>query len=360
MMVGWHLSYLGKCYKNGKYLPFFFVYYLKKYYICIIKNKCMIEGKKKNSIGVIIGRFQINELHQGHKSLIENVLSMHDNVIIFLGCSNVIGSRKNPLDFSTRYKMIKDWYGDVIILPIKDRRSDLSWSKEIDTQIKNMFNESEAILYGSRDSFIPHYKGIHDVIELKDEVEISATEVRESISKKIINSKDFRNGVIYSTYAKRDSIYSTVDVLPFNSKGQILLARKPDETKYRFIGGFVDATDTSDEKAAIREFNEETGGCAISEVTYITSTNIDDWRYKKERDSIMTRLFALELYDGYDLTPKDDIEELKWFDLNYFNNNEKISEVIVDEHFYLMEYTICNLKTSNLKLDILKRNLKLI
>ncbi len=318
----------------------------------------MVEGNKKNSVGVIIGRFQINELHKGHKTLIENVLSIHNNTIIFLCCSSVIGSRKNPLDFATRYKMIKDCYADVIILPIKDRRSDLSWSKEIDTQIKNIFNETEAILYGSRDSFIPHYKGIHNVVELKDKVKVSATDIRESISKKITNSKDFRNGVIYSTYAKRDSIYSAVDVLPFDSKGRILLARKPDETKYRFIGGFVDTNDTSDEKAAIREFNEETGGCSIAEVTYITSTNIDDWRYNKERDSIMTRLFALELDDGYDLTAKDDIEELKWFDLSYFDNNKKIREVMVDEHFYLMEYTICNLKTSNIKLDILKRKLK--
>lgn len=44
----------------------------------------------------------------------------------------------------------------------------------------------------------------------------------------------------------------------FNNEGKLLLARKPNETKLRFIGGFVDPSDISYEKAAVREFMEET------------------------------------------------------------------------------------------------------
>lgn len=53
-------------------------------------------------VGVIIGRFQTNKLHEGHINLISHVLSNHKKTIILLGVSRVQNTKKNPLDFASR------------------------------------------------------------------------------------------------------------------------------------------------------------------------------------------------------------------------------------------------------------------
>jgi len=69
-----------------------------------------------NTLGVIIARFQSPYLHEGHKTLIESVKKSHNKTVIVLGVSPVLGSRKNPLDFHTREKMIKKEIAIKVIL----------------------------------------------------------------------------------------------------------------------------------------------------------------------------------------------------------------------------------------------------
>jgi nicotinamide mononucleotide adenylyltransferase len=58
-------------------------------------------------VGVIIGRFQTNRLHEGHINLISHVLSNHKKAILILGVSRVQNTKKNPLDFASRKAMIQ-------------------------------------------------------------------------------------------------------------------------------------------------------------------------------------------------------------------------------------------------------------
>ena len=37
--------------------------------------------------GIIVGRFQVDDLHEGHKNFIDAVIKAHPRVIIFLGIS---------------------------------------------------------------------------------------------------------------------------------------------------------------------------------------------------------------------------------------------------------------------------------
>lgn len=69
-------------------------------------------------VGVIIGRFQTNKLHEGHINLISHVLSNHKKTIILLGVSRVQNTKKNPLDFASRKAMIQKLFPSVMILPI--------------------------------------------------------------------------------------------------------------------------------------------------------------------------------------------------------------------------------------------------
>ncbi len=63
-----------------------------------------------NPIGVIVARFQTPYLHEGHKAIIDQVKSQHNKVVVVLGVSPVLGSKKNPLDFPTREKLLKKTY----------------------------------------------------------------------------------------------------------------------------------------------------------------------------------------------------------------------------------------------------------
>lgn len=262
-------------------------------------------------IGVIMARFQVHKLHEGQLMLIDTVCRNHKKVIIFLGVSVIGNTKSNPLDFASRKAMIQEVYPNAVILPQKDQRSDEKWSQNLDSEIRTPFGDISALLYGSRDSFIPHYKGKYPVVELTTDIFYSGTEVRKQVSREILTSEDFRAGIIHANYAQRAVTYPTVDVVAYNEKGQILLGKKPNEKKYRFIGGFVDRTDANWEHAAKREFSEETGGCEIGDLKYVASGAIKDWRYNNLESGIMTTLFIGKFVMGR-INPSDDIESLSW------------------------------------------------
>lgn len=262
-------------------------------------------------IGVIMARFQVAELHEGHKQLINTVLHYHKKVIIFLGLSKKSADKNSPLDFANRRAMIHEAYPSVIVLPQLDNRDDFKWSANLDAQISLPFGELSAVIYGSRDSFIPHYKGKYKVIEVLPQIPANGTAERLAISREVIPSVEFRKGIIYQTFLQRPVTYPTVDVVAYNDKGEILLGKKPNETLHRFIGGFVDRTDVSWEHAAKREFMEESGGCEIGDLRYVASAKINDWRYANSESGIMTTLFLGKFLWGK-VTPSDDIAALNW------------------------------------------------
>lgn len=174
----------------------------------------MVNKTKKAEIGVIIGRFQTNRLHDAHRALIDSVLEKHNKVIIFLGVTTSIGSRRNPLDFASRKAMVEEEYGDKLsaIIPLEDMKNDLLWSKQVDRIIRSVFSIGNVILYGSRDSFIPHYHGRFTTCELEAAHKVSATEIREEVSTIVEKSADFRAGMIYAAYQTFPHVFPTVDV----------------------------------------------------------------------------------------------------------------------------------------------------
>lgn len=264
------------------------------------------------NVGVIIGRFQVPTLHVGHQCLIEHVLSHHNEVVILLGVSETIHTKNNPLDFSTRSKMIKEKYPELTTLPILDRYSDYEWSENLDRLLKNIYPIANITLYGGRDSFIPHYFGKLKTKEIDITHGDSGTNLRELASNKILISSDFRSGIIYSAHNQRDKVYPTVDIAVVNNH-KILMGKKPGEDKFRFPGGFVDTADLNYELSAMRELKEETNIDALNMV-YICSSLIDDWRYSSN-DKIMSTLFVCDDFVGIEKA-KDDLSKVEWIDIN--------------------------------------------
>ena len=290
---------------------------------------------KTTQHGVIIGRFQTPELHSEHIKLIQYVLDRHEKVILFLGVSPTLANKKHPMDFITRKYMIEEQFGisKLTIMPLSDNKSNEIWSKQLDSKIKEVFPLGSVTIYGSRDSFIPYYSGINKTLELEPEVFISATDVRELASKKVIGSSEFRAGIIYSVYNQFPTVYGTVDVAIIKDD-EILLGQKLGETQWRFIGGFVDTTDESDEVAAKRETLEETG-LEVADLEYVCSMQVEDWRYRGIKDrSIMTRFFKAKYIFGCP-TPQDDINALKWFKIT-----PELENMLVEEHKKLFKKLI--------------------
>jgi bifunctional NMN adenylyltransferase/nudix hydrolase len=277
----------------------------------------MNEMKKQYDIGVIIGRFQVHELHEAHKEMIESVLAKHDKVVLFLGVSTTLSTKRNPLDFVSRKVMFEEEYGNriTVILPLNDKKSDIVWSKQVDGKIREVFPLESAVLYGSRDSFIPHYQGQFDVIELVPSSMVSATEIRKSVSRKVERTREFRAGVIYACFNQFGIVHPVIDVAIMNEdETQVLLGRKKDEVEFRFIGGFADVTDENLEQTVKREAYEETG-LEVGGITYVASMKVRDWRYRNDADrSIMTSFFKAKKVFGHE-QGADDIIEVRWFNV---------------------------------------------
>lgn len=303
-----------------------------------------------HDVGVIVGRFQVPELHEAHKDLIKAVCDAHDKVIVFLGLSPVMVTTENPLDFEARKQMLLESFPQVSVLFAKDLPSDQLWSRNLDEKIADVTTPAQKpVLYGGRDSFIARYSGKYPTLELEPEIYVnfSGTEIRKAVSRKSTKaSPEFRAGVIWASQSKFATCYPTVDVAILSEdEKEILLAKKPHEDKWRFVGGFAEPSSPNYETDARREVKEETH-LEITDPKYIGSTIIDDWRYRREVDKIKTLFFVAKKMYGSP-KPDDDIEELRWFsverlDLAHLN--------VMPSHLPLVEMLEGYLKSNSIQI----------
>jgi bifunctional NMN adenylyltransferase/nudix hydrolase len=285
----------------------------------------------KSDVGIIVARFQIHNLHDSHIELIDSVAARCDKVIIFLGLSPLRNTYYNPLDFRSRKTMLHEKYKNIEVYYVDNHRDDVVWSKNLDNQIKKWTNPNQSvILYGSRDSFISHYKGKYKTQELESNSFISGTEVRRIVCNNYPPDESYRAGMIAATASRFPTAYQTVDVAIIKDDTQLLLVRKPDDSCYMFLGGFSSPESNSLEEDVVRETQEE-AGIEIGDINYIGSCKINDWRYRGEKDCIKTAFFYAKYVFG---TPEgnDDVCEAKWFDIKSLRE-----EVLMEGHRPLLK-----------------------
>lgn len=270
------------------------------------------------SVGVIVGRFQVDEIHHGHVLLMQYVQQHHRSVLVLLGVRRSPVSNLNPLSYHIREQMLRKYLPEAVIIPVHDTFSDTTWSRQVDALIETAFPNRDAILYAGRDGFLPHYKGRFQTQEMHLGGSESGTLVRQEIAQQVRNSPDFRAGVIYAVANLGSRIYPTVDIAVYRtirgpaSPGiEILLGRKPDEKGWRLPGGFVGPEDIGLEHAARRELREETGLTCEGQLEYVGSFAIDDWRNRDTDLRILTTLFAAPFTYG-PAQGGDDLPEVEW------------------------------------------------
>ena len=306
-----------------------------------------------SELGVIVGRFQVDKLHPGHIELLNNVLQRHMRICIVIGLSPVKATRNNPLDYNARVSMLTEHLrsiGDdhrVVFRYINDEPTDQGWSNSLDRLVNgvlksltsNPVSPKSAMLYGSRDSFIPHYRGVYPTHELTPSSVrrvASGTALRESIANNPQATAEFRAGAIWSAYYRYPTAFPTVDVAIFLSDHTLVLGRKAQETAYRFPGGFATPDSDSFEQDAAREALEETG-LVINNLEYIASMKVNDWRYRKEVDKIKTTFFRAVATGGR-LEPGDDIDEV--ITVSCEDIRRRWRELLVETHWPLAEKLI--------------------
>lgn len=286
----------------------------------------------KPSYGVIVGRFQVNDLHDGHMELFRQVRARHSGVIVFVGVHPAGLTRDNPLDFETRRRMIQAKFPEFTVLPLADTRDDTAWSESLDSAIDAATSGPASVtLYGGRDSFVPHYNGIHAPVELALPVEsqkVSGTDIRLALSNTVIESPEFRAGMIYAAYHLWPVLLATVDIAIFTTDySQILLGRKASDPagKWRFVGGHAEKKSPTYEADARKEVYEETT-LDPSRMEYVGSAIIPDWRYDTPDRGVKTAFFATTVM-SQGAVAKDDIAEVRWFKASALGASD-----IVDTH----------------------------
>lgn len=283
---------------------------------------------------IIPARFQNGYLHDAHVKLIKHAMDNNERVIVFAGQPETRLTTNNPLPFEARKKMILELF-DIEVFPMPDFKYDDIWVKELDKRIDNIARGEEITLYGSRDSFINCYEqnGGYFKVEMVHDIVIenlSSSVLRQVTHKEIKNGNSWREGIVFASAYKYPVSYQTVDIAIIDSfKNRILLGKKKYEKKFRFIGGHVDVADSCLEEAAKREVIEEAGYIETANYKYICSTRIDDWRYRKSKDKIMTTFFYCNYIFGHSQA-SDDICDVQWFQLK-----DLTADIFEPEHIVL-------------------------
>lgn len=272
-------------------------------------------------VGVLIGRWQVDRLHEGHVALLNIVRTTHPKVVLLVGVRPGPTDTNDPLDFRLRERMLRALVPDATILPLLDMPGDDDrWARQVDTLVTLVAPTERAVIYGGRDSFIPHYNGAYSTRAIDTGLEtLSGTAIREAIAAQPRDSEDFRAGVIFAKQLDYPRVSPAVDVALVRG-GSVLLIRKPTELHWRFPGGFVSKKDASYEAAAKRELYEETGLTAEGALHYIGSYNVDDPRVRGRKDAIFTTFYSAAFTFGKPVAG-DDAGEAAFFDIAKIADN---------------------------------------
>ena len=257
------------------------------------------ELAEREDVGVVVGRFQIHKLHKGHRDIIDSVVERHDAVLIFLGVSPLRHTTSNPLDLKARRALFREAYPDIDVHYVRDCEADAAWSEALDKEIHRHTNPGQTVrLYGSRASFVDHYRGKPPTTVLEAQSIVSATEIRRRVQNNYAPNRDFRAGVIAAAVQREPHPIHRIGVFVLSeNRENILMVRLPEEAAWRFPS-LESALDTPNLDAdASRAVFKQTG-IDHSTLHYVGGYQPDDWRYRSVAETVKITFFATHYRSG--------------------------------------------------------------
>lgn len=296
----------------------------------------------KETVGVIVGRFQAESLHPGWRSLIDRVRAKHAHILIAVGVHGGLRTKRDPLTYPEVEYMLREAYpdGSVVIKMIRNHPfSNKLWSRNLDTLIKETFPDCDAILYDSRKGFTSSYGGEFRTETLPEVSVHNGTQLREKAQ--MPTTKEGRAAIIYSQQTRPDFVYSTVDfaIVDKATRRVLLITKSVFDGLWSFPGGFIESSSKNDLEDTMREYAEEILGISVGGFTCLTPDRIqmNDPRYRDSSDGTRTTLYIAD-YIGGDASGGDDAEGAQWFSI------EEMFQVLVPWHKPLGEILAKNLK----------------
>ena len=139
------------------------------------------------NIGIIVGRFQVPELHPGHLHLIKFALDNFEEVHAVIGVTK--GDKldqKNPLPYEAREIMILETFPELFgkLHTIEDIGNYPVWVQKLDEILEPLAKDGVIHIIGSRDSVATRYKefgGKHEIAIIEPLECFSGTGARNTI-----------------------------------------------------------------------------------------------------------------------------------------------------------------------------------
>jgi bifunctional NMN adenylyltransferase/nudix hydrolase len=306
------------------------------------------------SLGVIVGRFQVDTLHEGHIELLHYATAIHDRILVCVGICPSPATATNPLPFATVEAMIRQHFMYATVIPVVDQADDAVWSQNLDTVIRSVASGQPVTIYSGRDGFSSHYSGNYKVelVDLGMDM-VNATQIRERIGSIIEDSSLWRRGVIWAMQNLTPRTYESVDAALFryspNGNLQLLMGRKPNEKLLRLPGGFVETGETF-AQAVGRECHEETGMYSQSGFGFIKDIMIDDWRLRRKKGVSQRTVLMAGWASTGEPQASDDLAEAKFVNFDFIATNYK--REVVSEHLPLIEALITHIVDDGIKYKI--------
>jgi len=263
--------------------------------------------KDGNGVGVIVGRFQVANLTEGHKEIFEHVLSKgHNQNLVVLGVAPFSATRNNPLDFDSRRRMIEDTYpGKFTVLYIKDCCSDVEWSATLDNLISDIAGRRPVILYGSRDSFTKHYSGKYSCEAYQQRLYCSGSQEREEFGKVVSSAPAWRAGCVYATQNREPIVHAAMTVVLVDEDDYVYLFKRDDEWSLSFVTSMVQADQATAGEMAM-DMTITLAGIEVEVVAYAGLVWLTDWRFRAEDDRVLSTVVVVRKLFGV-ISPGKDV-----------------------------------------------------
>lgn len=136
------------------------------------------DSKLKECTAVVVGRFQVPKLHEGHLYLLNTANNMCGKLVVVLGSAEVPDAIKNPYGYGYRRNLILQPFPNAKVHGIFDYPTNEQWSGVLDAIV---YTYPSVILFGSRDCFMKDYNGENKCMRVPEIPGVSGTKIREQL-----------------------------------------------------------------------------------------------------------------------------------------------------------------------------------